>query len=526
MPTDDLNIRHSFGGGWATDFGPVTDAAPDPNGLISIPFLIDAENVFFDLDGGPRKIPGQTALNGSAMAGGAEVLGIFDYWDTGTGTTSQQHRIAHAGGFVFKDDADGSFSSIFTVTAGAVPAYAVLEDLLVIADDSNNAPNSWDGTTAQALAGSPPNFAFVVEHQNRLWAAGVAANSSRLYYSASLDPADWTGSGSGSIDISPRDGDRITGLISHNNELLIFKGPYKGSIHRITGSAPTGDDTFARKTLVIGVGSAGHNCIFRFRNDVGFVWSDGTVRSISGTERYGDFAEAALSRPINQNFMGSRVSQNALNKCWAANDDANGRVLITMPVDGSNVPNAVLAYDYRFEPGRWSYVPNITARCLASVVDQTSNNRRIVMTGGTDGVIYKWSNPTRTNGGAISSVVTTPGFSYGVPIVMKTIVQGGIGISPFNDGNITLNVRRDNNTIQTFTIASSGFDVLGSASANQFTLGTSQLGGDMNIDIYDDNVTGEFHSVSYQVTHGTDSEDFGLNNISAAIQGGSWSTEL
>jgi hypothetical protein len=148
------------------------------------------------------------------------------------------------------------------------------------------------------------------------------------------------------------------------------------------------------------------------------------------------------------------------------------------------------------------------------------------MTGGTDGVIYKWSNPTRTNGGAISSVVTTPGFSYGVPIVMKTIVQGGIGISPFNDGNITLNVRRDNNTIQTFTIASSGFDVLGSASANQFTLGTSQLGGDMNIDIYDDNVTGEFHSVSYQVTHGTDSEDFGLNNISAAIQGGSWSTEL
>ena len=150
-------------------------------------------------------------------------------------------------------------------------------------------PRSWDQTTAQNLAGTPPRFSFGVSHKNRAWAAGVYATPSRLHYSANVDPEDWIGAGSGSIDIDPNDGDMITGLVSHKDELFVFKGPNKGSIHRIIGSSPTGSDAFSRKNFVKGLGACWHNAIFPFGDDIGFVSQYGSVHSLSATAAYGTF---------------------------------------------------------------------------------------------------------------------------------------------------------------------------------------------------------------------------------------------
>ena len=65
-----LTIRHGFAGGWATDYGPTVDVSPDPSGKIGIPFLIDAENCLYELDGAPHKIGGTTRVNASAVASG------------------------------------------------------------------------------------------------------------------------------------------------------------------------------------------------------------------------------------------------------------------------------------------------------------------------------------------------------------------------------------------------------------------------------------------------------------------------
>ena len=78
------------------------------------------------------------------------------------------------------------------------------------------------------------------------------------------------------LDIDPGDGDRITGLVSHKNELWVFKGPHKGSIHRITG---TSNSDWARTTFIEGVGAVWQNSIFRFGDDIGFLWSDGSPRT-------------------------------------------------------------------------------------------------------------------------------------------------------------------------------------------------------------------------------------------------------
>ena len=523
MPSQDIFVTHLFAGGWATDFGP--SASVQLGDVVPIPFLRDAENVLYELDGGLHKMPGTTKLNSAELQSGAVIKGLFDYWDTGTGASSTQHRIIHVDTTIKKDDADGTFTDLFTGhTAGAVPSYSVLEDILIIANDNvSDVPVSWDGTTAQNLAGTPPNFAFSVTHKNRSWAAGVEANSSRLYFSVLLDPEDWAGAGSGSIDIDPRDGDRITAIASHRDELWVFKGPYKGSIHRITGSAPTGDDGFARTTFATGVGAVGQNTLFRYADDLGFVWSDGSIRSLAVTEQFGGFLETSLSRPINFGFIDERINKARLKHAWAATDGARGIVVFTVPIDASTNNNAVISMDFRFSPPRWSFLSGLAQSCVASVVDASDNNRRIVMFGGNDGFVRKWGRRTRTNDGTgISAKVTSPQMDYGLPGHLKVLSAASLGLQPKASDNVTFGWQRDGFAQQTQTVSQGGGAVLDS-----FTLDVDTLGGSLFSNRFMDLEEGdEFHSVSYQALHSANNIDFEVHSIGARLTvPGTFSTE-
>ena len=111
MTTDTQFIKHIFAGGWATDFGNSAQVIPQ-NSIVQLPFLIEADNVVYDFDGGPRKIGGSSKLNSSVISGGSTIWGLYDYWLTGTGGTSTQKRVVVAGNNIYKDDADGTFTSI------------------------------------------------------------------------------------------------------------------------------------------------------------------------------------------------------------------------------------------------------------------------------------------------------------------------------------------------------------------------------------------------------------------------------
>lgn len=531
MASPERMVRHTFGGGWATDFGPSSDIGVDQTGGMQIPFLVDAENVIYDILGNPSKIGGTTRVNSSALESGADIKGLFDFWISGTAGTPVQHRITHVSTVIKKDDADGSFTDIFTgLEDDKIASYSVMNDILMMASNSTtDVPKSWDGSTAQNLAGSPPNFSISAVHKNRVWAAGDAANAGRLYFSVLLDGEDWTGAGSGSIDIDPDDNDIITGLVSHRNELWVFKGPKSGSIHRITGSAPTGDDGFARTTFIRGVGAIGQNTIFQFRDDIGFMWSDGTIRSLVSTDRFGNFTESALSRPIN-GYMEEHLNFGRLAHAHAATWPALGIVLFSIPIDGSSNNNITVLMDYRFEPVRWALLPAYTATsgALAQVIDSGSANRTVVMGGGTDGFVRRFLQADRSIDGstAINYKITTPFLNYSDGDLKKTIHGGSLGIVPLNNGDLIFNWQRDSNTRQTETVNQGGTAVLGTASANQFTLGTSTLGGGSFVDkFFRTEEGGEFHAVQYQVTNSVISENVRLSSVSTLLSVGARSME-
>ena len=183
------SVLINYQGGWATDFGPSISLPPD-NGVISLPFLVTADNCFFELDGAPHKVGGATTINSVAPTG--TVHGFADFFFQGAAGTETQKQVAYIGSQYMKMDAlDGTWDSLKTgLENNKEPSFTIFRgtganELAILTTDSTvDVPQKWvQGTAAAAtdLTGTPPNFSFAVPHKNRLWAAGVASAPRRLY---------------------------------------------------------------------------------------------------------------------------------------------------------------------------------------------------------------------------------------------------------------------------------------------------------------------------------------------------------
>ena len=520
MATAKRALRHVFGGGLATEFGSHAEVTVEADGRVVLPFLQRAENVRFLRNGGITKIGGTTKYNSSALESGAEITGFFDYPRIGTSGTTTFRKVCHVSTKVKADTNNGSFSDIITgLTDEAIPNYNIFEDQLIIAS-TGDTPRTWDQTTAATLGGSPPSFAFSVTHVNRVWAAGAVANPSRLYYSSLLEAAEWDGTGnSGSIDIDPSDGDVITAIWPYMNELIVFKGPHKGSIHRITGTTPS---TFARQIFLHeGLGAVSQNLLFMYGSDLGFVWSDGTIRTLLATERFGDFELGALSVPINRLILDG-LNTAHLRKGWAATDPLRGEVLFTLPFDASTKPNLTLMMDFRFESPRFATWTAIDAYSVARMTNPSNNNRHEMYVGGDDGFIRRLNGSNyNIDGGAtaISAYVKSPFMHYGAPAYMKTLHTLGLGISPKGSYTATLGWRRDSAAEQTTTIDQAGDDVLGPGTVDIFTLDSSTLAGDAYRTRWSEVMNGgQFRDILYEVRDTTVDQALEVHSIVAVVE--------
>lgn len=517
-----LSLRHNFGGGWATDMGPAFDGGLDQNGVIQIPFLLDAKNVIYELDGGPRKKWGTTKLS-TALEAGASVRGLVDFWRMGVAGTPVQKRVLHVGTKIKADAADGTFVDIRTgVSSTSVPNYCVFDDIVIISDDSGSAPLYYDQTTCAPLGGTPPNFQFCVRHKNRAWASGNPAFPSRLYYSALDNAQDWVGAGSGTIDVDSDDGDGVTGLASHKDSLFLFKGPNCGSIHRITGSAPTGSDAFARKTFVDGIGAVGQNSIFRYGDDLAFLTPEGSVHSLTVTQEFGDFRASALTAPINQ-YLALRVNRAQLKKAWAVSDNIRGVALITMPFNGTTANSRTLMMDYRFQPPRWAYWDDLANICFANVIDPADSNRGKIMSGHADGFVRKQFAATRSIDGdtAITMNVLTPFLNYATPYNMKVLNMLALG-TVSHGGTYTVSwIGNVSGLEQSTQISNSSAALLG-----VFVLGTDVLGSVQYTDRFVDTTTGgEFRHIQFQIRHSDNNTDAEVHSITAGVTVSAYSME-
>jgi len=518
MPTKRTVVTHKFGGGWVADVGASYNVGPSQGGDFVFPFLTTAQNIFYEPDGSPHKIPGATKLNSSVLESGAEVMGLFDYWKFGTGGSGVNKRVVHVSTKIKADAADGSFADIQTgMTDGAVPCYTLFQGLLIMSNSAGDAPQTYDsGTgTCAALGGSPPAFQFAVTHRSRVWASGVNALPNTLYYSSANNSAQWGGTGtSGSLTIgSLLDGDRITGMVSVGADLYVFKGPYYGSIWKVSGSASTGADAFAVSSmpLVSGIGAVWQNSIFRFRNDVGFMWSDGSIHSLSNALNYGGYGEAALSRPI-RSYLDANLTLGSLKTVTVAVNERRSFAIIAIPISSSTIANQLLLMDYSRDQVWWAELPafGTYGSCVARVVDSADSNKVKIYLGGSDGFVRKTDAADRSIDTTIAYTgkALPPFTNYGTGLLTKTVANMSACVVPKGNYNLTLGWTRDKNTQQTVQLPQAN-----TSTAWPF------------VDVFADPAEGgEFKNIQYEFSNATLSQDFEVHSFTAAIELGAEET--
>ena len=514
MPSPRKILPLPFKGGWSTSLGP---QAAD------VTHLLAAENVYYELDGGFRKIPGATALNSVALTEASlpvTVMAMFDYWKSGTTGTSVQKRMAYAGTQLWKEDLDGTWDSIKTgLEANKLGWFTQYNDLCIWSSTSNtDVPQKWDqaAATTSALGGTPPNFAFCIPHRGRLWAGGVASNPSRLYYSALDNAEDWVGAGSGAIDIDISDGDDIKGIASHKQQLWVFKGPNRGSISYITGSAPTGGDAFARVPFSRGVPCSGHQTILTYLNDLAWVSTRG-IHSLEATQEFGNMKEGFLSFPIQKVFLQEAdvtLDLSALSSCQGVNHSQRGVLLWSVRQNGQSQNNLVLAYDYRFRPGRLSL---LTAYKSASLAVVLHNSQPRLFSGGYDGIVLRHDEANRNIAGAsYTATVQSPFLHYNASDHMNQTAWIRLGINPQGTSSITLQWQNDEDPVQSTTVTQSSGVVLGGATG--FTLDTDALGGGAYLQRYF-NPPGSYRVQQLTLSQGGLNDDMEIHEMAVQIEG-------
>ena len=514
---DTLQSRiFDFRGGYATDF---------PNVARDLVYWSKAENVIFEVSGVARKLGGATKINATAITGSPDVTGMFDFWRGGGAAAFTQKFVAMvANSKIWKEDMDGTFDDITgaaTITADAIPVFCQARDLLLIFDDKNDTPLKWNQTgNVATLGGSPPAGRGAVFHANRVWTWGANANPSRLTYGSSTDAEDYTGTDTGSIDLEPEDGDRIIGAVSFKQVLLVFKGPNKGSIHQISGTAPTGADAFSRKVMVRGIPIQTHNSLIPVGDDI-LLMSDRAIHSLAATQEFGNFAGADITHFL-KGFFRDSIATGTLNKVWGVDYADKSCLLWSMPGFG-NTENTLtfgLSYARLAEEGWKPFVWTRAGTSMAIRINPTTKRRQVVF-GTTDGfaAIQDTTDRNIYDSTAYSINMRTPEILLGpVDAAGKqrgdqevTLEQFWLRSTGVGDHNINATITRDNMAVENYSFAQQPGRFLLSTSI----LNVDTLGSDKPRIVYSDpKVIGSARAVAIEFSQG------GLNQDANMIEFG------
>lgn len=219
-------VFSDFSGGLNADASPTT---------LELNQALDLDNVILLPKSGFKKRNGNSTYNSSAMASGAAVHGLGYYRQS----DGDEWLMAITGTALFKSEFDGTMDTItgsLTITTGQdnIWTYEQMNDIAIFVGGNRAAdvPIKWSGSgNGAALGGTPPVGKFCIKGNNRLFIGNTVANPSRIYWSILGNPEDWSGSGSGSQDVSTNDKDQLVGaVLLSNDHLLVFK---QNSIHEL-----------------------------------------------------------------------------------------------------------------------------------------------------------------------------------------------------------------------------------------------------------------------------------------------------
>lgn len=299
-------------------------------------------------------------------------------------------------------------------TAGGQFYFATLLSKLVITNKLD-APQVWDGINAvAALGGTPPHAQFVAAHKNYLFMAHTTNNPSRLHFSEVLNIESWPALNF--IDISPNDGDWITGLMPYDDYLIITKNR---SIWLLVG---TGTSDFEVRRLHAEVGCVAPRSLVRVGEAFAFVFHDGIYMS--------DLSQPVLiSERLKKTWHG--LNRRRLNQACATFFDHKLRV--DVPNGSSTINNLRIIYDsIRKALMLEEFIDH--ASCYTKF---TEAGQEVLLYGhSNEGQVSQADNGSTDAGQPINFVWESKNFDFGLPEHIKRWRKVFMGFAPASSSTV------------------------------------------------------------------------------------------
>lgn len=260
--------------------GMVREAAVDSP--LSPPDSVELSlNLHGDTIGALKLRKGMTLL-GSAVSAGNPVLGIGNYRNN-AGTAYR--ALAKAGTKAFAYDGSNWSEIRDGLVSASKMRFTNFVDYTFMVNGSGsngNALRTYDGTTVAGVnVASLPQGEFVENYRSRIWVGD--ASTDKLYYSDVVSTSNTITGGTSFLQISPQDGEKMTGLKRTSRALLVFK---QNHIYRVFNINSTDPDPS------INVGTYSHESIIESKAGIHYHHSSGFYDFVFDGE------QREISRPI------------------------------------------------------------------------------------------------------------------------------------------------------------------------------------------------------------------------------------
>ncbi|WMU93394.1 hypothetical protein EMOOHJMP_00201 [Microcystis phage MaAM05] len=399
---------------------------------------------------------GYIHINSTPLASGAMVSSLYPYKNL----MGQTFLIAIAGDKLYQfNESTGAAILLYSgLTPDRTMHFVTFQGLLIGCNGADN-PIKWDGIGAVEPLGNWPPDVFGIDagkpalseiYANRLIFSGDADNPSLVYISElenaeNFEPSYWSDS-PGAIQISPGDGEKITGLktlflpLLNEEVLVIFK---ERSTYVLSGSDV---DTFAVQKMSDEFGAVSHRSIVLVGNELMFLSSEG-ITALSTATAQGNVTTLFLSNAIKAQI--ENLNRTQLGHSFAVHL-RNRQEVWWFVADGSAIQNqTVLVYNYGINR-IWSKRQGIVASCGC-----TFNGK--LYTGNYQGIVQQQLKGNSYNGQPIGWIYRTGFLDFDNPRLRKRIKDIQLYLKQISEVNVTVNMswnlRRGSQNQQSRTIS-------------------------------------------------------------------------
>ena len=421
----------------------------------------DLRNFEVSIEGGYRRINGYqkfgTTSSTQPTSGTTDILGVVPYAD-GVIVCASTNIYFTQDGITYlqlnRASVSGSGDNYSTFTGRSVAArtsqgqcqFTLFETATsdygtVIIADGANEPfffrmegtganlNSRTYFAGEITVTSTKHVKYVTTHDKHLIAAGVEDNLNTIYYSGTLDPTDFTSSGSGNIVLE----DQIEGIKGFRDELFIFCTNSIFKLQDING-------TVKIVPVTKNVGCLSGYSIQEIGGDLIFLAPDG-LRTVAGTVRIGDVELGTISKQIQPliSDLAETINDFVINSL-VIREKSQYRLYYTKTSASDSSQRGIIG-TLRPNGFQWSETLGIEVTAIGSNFD--NNGVEVYYHGDTNGFVYLHDTGNNFNGSAIDARYQTPNYDYGDFGTLKTLHYIKISFGPEDEIQPDLRVRFD-----------------------------------------------------------------------------------